>query len=371
MTTSRDIRRARMDDVPALQQFFQQSYGPDTVFKSADFLQWFLGGVSSVDTSSPELLNAYVALDGARVVAHYGYIPTRLRVGGSEVPHVWGVNAYTLPEVRGEGLGRKLVDVVRAQFESFGVIGFSSSTADFYASLGFNVFEKRRFRRHVLVLQPEIADIVALIGTTEHPGAEKLTRMASLPHTTAAASTADPDSWIDAVPSALEAICSPVRDRAWLRWRFSPRSLLDYQTRYLVSSLVDRAMIAFRTVALPPTRHVMTRVVDLFGDLASSRALLLETCLRARDAGHIYVELSSMGSLYDELLQELGFVLLEDDEQSCLPLLTSPVAFKSNTEYVGLSSRGDDPLTRSLRSESVYFTSADSDRDRRGRLAAG
>lgn len=357
MTT---IRRATVGDIGHLQAFFAEAYGERTIFRDAEFLRWYFGG-------GDQLLNSYVALgDDGGVISHYGWIPAQIVLDGTILPHHWGVNAFTLPSVRGQGLGGELVAAVREECRCFGVIGFDEATATFYESRGFNMLGRRRFRRHVFVLVPEATrEITALIGTSDRR-VEALERAAELPDHEPSPS-ADLSAWTDEPLEDRSVRCTTLRSRRWLEWRYSPRSRNDYRVQVHRSDEHGRALVAYRAISFAPTGHRITRIVDLYGDPAAVRPLVRQVCRGAGDAGHAYVEFGSFAGPYSELLEELQFVLLDGDDYAILPSLTNPPAGRPNREYVGLLS--DPPaLFAELSADETYFTLADSDRDRRGTL---
>lgn len=354
------IRRGAAADIPALQAFFRAAYGNRTIFQDVDFVTWYLGADDGA-------LNNFIAFDDSgTIVSHYGWIPTQLAWSGIVSPHIWGVNAFTLPELRGSGLGKELVERVREVSPSFGVIGFNPKTAEFYAQNGFNVFERKRFTRHVLVLDVAVREIMTLIGATDHPRAGTLQVVLPMREESAteSAMSSDPASWHDEVVDSMARFCTPVRSRRWLSWRYSQRSQLDYRV-VVRDDEGGRAVVAYRAVSLPPTGHAMTKIVDLYGDPGAVRTLLLLVRREAELAGHLYVEAATFGGPYRALLDELGFSSFEDDEYEIVPSLTNPVGSRANHEYVGILAGFAPDLTPG----DVYFTPADSDRDRRGAVS--
>ena len=68
------------------------------------------------------------------------------------------------------------------------------------------------------------------------------------------------------------------------------------------------------------------------------------------------------------MLDEHNFIGLTDEDYSNFPSLTNPHRARPNREYVGLFAPAASEFISTLTQDTVYFTSADSDRDRLANL---
>lgn len=346
------VRRAVAGDVDRLVEFFAAAYGPTSVFTEPRFLRWFLG-------DSDGGFQSIVALDEDTVVAHYGWLEQRTSfgAGGPELPLRWGVNAYTLPAHRGRGLGTQVIDPVLALPGVFGVIGFSEKTAEFYEQQGFNVFGRARMTRWVRLLGDRWVDAARLVGAPDERIAELRDAVRPVP-----AADAPPALPTGASLPPEPGLLSAVRDDDYLTWRFRSGPLpYDLQGH-------REGLIVSRRIRLEPSDVHVTRIVDLFG--AGVEPLLDGLIAQADARRDAYLELSQLGTRHADQLSARGFVPLRDADAELLPYVFSPVQRRPNHEYVGVCS-ADAALRaqlQQLRLSDVYFTSADSDRDRAARV---
>jgi len=365
-----DIRLARPEDLPALGMFMRQAYGAQTVFQSPDFLQWFLGRGTRADPDFHLEAQVAVTSDG-RVVGHYGGLNYKLWLSGRLVSLVWGVNAYTLPDYRRFGIGKQLVDATASRFDVFGVIGFTPETAHFYDEIGFNIFKFHRFTRYIRTLSEETYAICRLIGQDD----AVLRRLLS-------ADTAVPD--VSNMPLGVHqitaenwqsltwnlpqpAFTTTQRDVTHLKWRFFSQTAMRY-TVFVVQTdgrITGYAVVRKETVE--PTVHQAARIVDLYGESAGMGSLLQGVIAFAQNCGCAYVDFSCFGLLYRTTLLEAGFAELTDNNFALLPQIGATES-RPNIEHIGLFSSKYGAEIAALRLEDVYFTRADSDRDRPARL---
>jgi GNAT superfamily N-acetyltransferase len=352
------VRRATVGDLDQLAAFFVKAYGPQTVFRIERFISWLY--------ADGDDLNSVIAVaDDGSIAGHYGWMPTTLIGRGANLPHAWGVNAFTLPEARGHGLGSALVNAFTKVRPSVGVLGFNDEIAAFYDANGFNIFGGEMFSRHVLPLSIEIRDVLPLVGTTDDPAAERLLSPARI-QTTQHCQTTQPSSWLDEPVDSLAGYLTPQRSQRWLTWRYGTDSRLSYTVEAHESTALGRALIAYRAIALQPTEHRITKVVDLYGDVPAAIALMDRVSHQASESGHLYVDFWSFGGPYSEGLEDLSFRRFDGQDVTALPTLTDPIDRRPNTEHVCLfrAVLGD---WETLTPNDVYFTSALADRDRPAR----
>ena len=366
------LRQTRDADLAAVQRFFIKAYGPETTFQSAAFLKWYFAHGDGRETGAIESL---IALDHAgEVVAHYGGLPRTLLLHGQPVSLVWGASAFTLPEWRAHGIGKRLVEQMMDRYDIFGVIGFSAKAAEFYREAGFNVFEKQRFNRFVLNLAESTFRLAGLAG---HDPA--LVR-ARLP-------VVKPPAFV-ALPPGVELREISTQDTGRWQWQFAAtvsatarREFSDLHYRFFGNPFIryrcfaavqgDRVLTGLftRRETAGATGLSVERIIDLSGDPAGAAALLAHVGRVAEEEGASFVDFASIGSLYRDAMDAAGFAVLENDETGMLPQVMAPPEARPNMEFLGLFSRRFAEGIAALRASDVYFTRADSDRDRIARLS--
>ena len=353
------VRPGTVGDLKALTTFFVKAYGPRTVFRDEAFLRWWLY------EDGNDLNNLLAVAPDGTISGHYGWMPTTLVGKGMSYAHAWGVNAFTLPEARGDGIGSALVQAFTRVRPTVGVLGFTDDVAAFYNANGFNMFGGELYCRHVLPLSHQIRELLELVGTVDHPSADDLLRP-SRPRTTPRCETTQPSSWVDEPVESLASYLTPLRSQRWLAWRYAADSRLRYTLYAHESAALGRALVAFRRIPLIPTQHCITKVVDLYGDVPAAIALLELVCSLAYEAGVLYADFWSFGGPYSDGLEDLGFRRYEGQEVTVLPALTDPVSCRPNTEHAGVFEQSPGKVA-TLAPDDVYFTSALADRDRPAR----
>jgi GNAT superfamily N-acetyltransferase len=356
-----EIRRATAGDLPGLIEFFVHAYGARTIFRDSGFLRWYLG--------PPDDMRSIIAVapTGA-IVGHYGALACQMLLDGRAVDMLWGVNAYTLPEFRGLGLGHKLFVPWLESAAMFGVIGFNARTAEFYERAGLQLFRRERFRRYARSFDARTSEVVERMGGDVERAREVLVENPSVSSRASRAIRDDADAiarvqW-DHPPCALTAFRSPAR----LRWRYIEQSWLAYELATIVVDSAARAYVVTRRTPLEPTQYTATRIVDAFGDDDSLVDLFAYVSRRAAERGDLWIDFVATGRKL-AAIDALEFVTLQDEDFGLLPQVTSPIQLRGNHEYVGIFSRDHAARVRELAFDDVYLTRADSDRDRVARIA--
>jgi hypothetical protein len=356
-------RFLRRGEVDKLAHFFSCAYGSQSALASPRFLAAYF---SSESRPNDELCSSIVLDEGGGIVAHYGYIAADLWVGGRVVRHRWGVNAYTRPEARGVGLGRAVAQPIMELGGSFGVIGFSAATADFYEQSGFQLFGRERFRRWVRAFDARVFEAAALIGADvrTHVSPRRCSGTAS-----AAIVPIDKDS--ELVVRHRGPSISPQLSMSRLRSRFLVHAFVDYEVWGRVDGDLVVALAAVRRERLQPSEIYASRIVDAWGAVSDLAGVVSHVVAVAAERSDAFVDFAVFGADDDTVWRDAGFDLLAGENLGLLPQLTSPVAPRANHEYVGLFS-SDRETAEALRAATiadVRFTRADSDRDRLGRAA--
>jgi hypothetical protein len=365
------IRNLRSNDVDALIVFFVKAYGKQTPFRSKTFLKWYF---KLPRTPQWEKQTTWIALDNSgSVVSHYGCLAYDLIMKGKQLSIMWGVNAFTLPDWRGKGINSEIVEQLTNVNEINGVIGFTKATADYYQNSGYNIFSFERFKRYIYVLsEAKTKKVVRFIEQDVELFNElSLTKQ-------------EPEIYVDT--NSIIKICrdnlrryklsldytkkvTTLRDHEYLMWRFMGNPFVNYQLFACMKDNSVQALVVCRFEQLKPLPYKACRIVDLYGSEAGVRQLITYIKSRAKEMGCIYIDFSKAGNSYENILRKCGFISLENENCALLPQISSPIGQRPNNEYFGLQSKNYSAVIKRLSSKDIYFTRADSDRDRLGNVS--
>ena len=364
------VRRLNSGDVGPLTAFFIKAYGKTTPFRSKRFLKWYLKYPKSADWNDHD---NWVAVDSlGNVVSHYGCLACDLIMNGKSVPIKWGVNAYTLPEWRGKGINSAIVENLLAGNDINGVIGFTRATAEFYEKTGYNIFKYERLKRYVRVLEEKATlEVVRFIGQDEEKFAMKFKKGASRAFGKQADIVELTETNINDYQMALDCgvKATTLRDRAFLKWRYIDNPFIGYELFAKIRNGEVIAIVASRRERLNPLSHEAYRIVDLFGAKNCFEDLLEFAISRAVELDCVYIDFSMAGAIYSGLPEVQGFNAMDDEQCVMLPQVTSPIGARPNHEYYGIQSRKHHAAIEGLKTEDIYLTRADSDRDRLGNVS--
>lgn len=365
-----EIRKFNVSDLERVIEFFKSAYGEKTVFGSKEFLKWYF---SSINNDGRFMERCIIGLDsGGKVISHYGGLDYQLKIAGAVIPIIWGVNAYTLPEWRGKGINSTIVGMINRDYDINGVIGFTDSTAKFYNSINYNVFEYKKFDRYVHIIdQEKTYRIIDALNQDKNIISSKL---AGIKHTDINLPgidiiRLDKNSLIDVeVDFEVDIYATTYRDRNFINRRVLNNPFVAYDVFGICKNNRLSSYIVIRKELLQPIGYHAYRIIDLFGAPGDCKELLGYSILEAKRQDCAYIEFSKFGSLFGTELIESGFLLLENDAAEVLPFCTSPVEFRKNNEHICFSSREFNDIINKMTKENVYFTRIDSDRDRLAKI---
>ncbi|MDE4907288.1 GNAT family N-acetyltransferase [Methanogenium marinum] len=367
------IRTLKPTDIRELQFFYIQAYGKDTIFQDLNFLEWFFGGPSFRQGSE---LNCVVAVnDRDEIVGHLGGILCKLLLNNQPVQLLWAVNAYTLPEYRNLGIGKQLVTLFMNKFDVFGVIGFTYKTAEFYKSQKVNIFGFQRFNRYILNLDEKSFEVVKIIGNDLDKSRKLLNifesrniqPIASEDKKVVRINSCNIDNFTIGYTFKENAIV--FRDIEYIRWRFINNPYINYS---VIAYVIDKKIFAYaiaRRERLVPTDLYVTRIVDIYGEDSFIDTVVSKIITDANERRDVYIDFSAFGERYGNILKKIGFICVKDDDVCLFPQVTSPIENRPNLEYFGLYSKPYQERISLMTEEDVYFTRADSDRDRIAKIA--
>lgn len=365
------IRKATASDLKNLKRFFIEAYGMRTIFQNEQFLQYYFN--SRNDKESPLSAIVIGVTPKGKIVSHYGGLYYQLKLSNKTISVIWGVNAYTLPEWRGNGYGSEMVKFIVRNNESNAVIGMPFEAPHFYKKLGYNIFNKDTLQRFAYVLDAETYNVIQSIGQNIKKAKRLLPIQGSdtivvKKSNNIVALTKNNFNHLD-LDIDIDSIVSTHRSREFLNWRFIENPYIDYTVYGYLKNHKIISYIALREETLSPFTFTVTRIIDLFGKIEGIKFLLDYTIDMSFSRGHIYIDFSMYGKLYEKQLIESGYVKLENNDVCLLPQVTSPVENRPNHEFIVLQSKAHNELFQSLSKERVYFTRMDGDRDRIAKIS--
>ena len=357
-------RYVKNDDLEKIKRFFISCYGKETVFQDESYLNWYF---SSPKGYNPIMNKCIIALqEEKKIVSFYGGLERSLSLGNKSIPFVWGVNAYTLPKWRGQGLNGGIVKRLMLNNEINGVIGMNANTAQYYENVGYNMFDMRTFDRYVLVLNKKTFDIIKNIGQ-DVKLAKTLFCIYNEDYFPNESNIIELKRGVfekNDLNFDVDIFVSINRDLSYLKHRFIDNKFINYRIFAYVTENKILGYIASREEILHPYKLKAYRIIDMYGNSIQVYSLLQYIIYDAQKRNNLYIDFSMFGHLYRDVMREAGFAILEGKDICLLPQVTSPVKNKPNHEFIGIQSIKYNDDIMILNQNDVYFTRADSDRDR-------
>jgi len=84
-------------------------------------------------------LPCWVNISDNKARGYLGAIPVELKAGSQNVSAAWAIDFITLPEYRGKGVGRSLVEEANNHFDIFFSIGQTDMAASLFAKMGWKL----------------------------------------------------------------------------------------------------------------------------------------------------------------------------------------------------------------------------------------
>ena len=367
------VKKVEIQDIPEVMIFFKKAYGEDTVFGNENFLNWYF----SFNSSDKMMGSCIIAMDeNKKVVSHYGGLNNFLKVREEKEPIVWGVNAYTLPEHRGNGINSKIVDLINQEFKINGIIGFTDKTANFYDSIGYNIFGFKRFKRFITIINfDKTEEVISKLGFDVESAKGLIEKVQNVIFEEGGYSNViklERDSLknlkVD-FSRTPKTFATTYRDEYFINRRIINHPFINYEVYGVVDDERLIAYIAYRKEKLMPLGIIANRIVDLYGDLDSCELLLKTVIETSKQDSCAYVEFSLFGDIYNDLLNKAGYYQLAEDEVEMIPFCSAPMERRSDNERIGFSSTLANEIVLSMTEENVYFTRVDSDRDRLAKVS--
>lgn len=353
--SSVEFRTLQDKDFPEWVRFHDQLYGPNYVLTDKTFLDWYLKRKGYFDT--------VLALDRKRIVGTYCALTAPLRVKNKVYEMCWFVSGIVHPDYRGGGIGQTFVKMLLDKFDVCGVIGFNAGVRKNYVRAGFKQFEEKTLRRFALILNPQAYSLVqeksrveieSLLEVNEEPKNFPIVRER---FETVTRFTDETTSHFLSMTTKLRV--NSARNAEYLNWRYFSNPYI----RYDVTSNFG-AYVVSRHECFYPTSLFATRIIDLAGFPSYASSLILHEIQKAIARHDAFMDFSCTGHVFDEVLGHHGFTELLGESYGALPLVSCPLEYRENEEYICLGSRKLPHLFDDIEYDDLYFTRGDSDRDR-------
>jgi GNAT superfamily N-acetyltransferase len=306
--------------LPELQAFVDEHWRRGHVLsRDAELLRW-----QHPRRTDPELLSVLVAEEDGRLLAMLGWIEFDACVGEDRVRGGWMTNWLVVPEARGRGLGRMLVE--RALDIEYDFVGALAANAATRHVLGQGGFTEVGMHRWVRVFDPD--RLRELLAGREVSRAE-------------------------AVPGVEGGgrFVGACRDGEFVRWRYREHPRFRYEV------VEEDGIAAYRIETVADSSATVMRIVDFLGDEGAASRVTDA----AERAGVLFADFSCTGARFGRPLENVGFAR-EDRRETALPGRFQPLDFSDRpivSNFWAAPRLGVD-----FQSEGLYVTRADSDLDR-------
>jgi GNAT superfamily N-acetyltransferase len=128
-----EIVRLGPDELSMLGEFLKRAYPADRKWTPA-YLDWyFLQNPNSEEKSPP----VWVVKSAGEIVGQVATIPVELKAGENTTKAVWILEFILLPEFRGQGLGKRLIEEVGRSYPTMITLGINEASTRVFTSLGW------------------------------------------------------------------------------------------------------------------------------------------------------------------------------------------------------------------------------------------
>ena len=155
----------------------------------------------------------------------------------------------------------------------------------------------------------------------------------------------------------------------YLNWCYFMNPRLIYECTAVKHNTHLLAYLVARHECFYPTKVFGTRIIDAAGLPEHNVGLFQSKIVEARGRGDALVEFVFAGNFYEGLMKSLRFTELVGVAYEWWPLVSAPIEYRQNHQFICLGSRRYPALFDNYTFDDLYFTRGDSDRDRANLLA--
>jgi hypothetical protein len=293
----------------------------------------------------PARLSVLLADRGGALVGILGVIQFPFCLDGERLRGAWLTNWMSL---RGEHVGRPLVDRVFEEFDVAVVVGVNQLATRVFAELGFEALES--IPRWVRVLStdalrklvPEMDALPPVVGVGDE---------IACPWSAATAT-----AWDRTFAQLAPSLRGVWKDADYLDWRYLSHPRFEY--RVLVAGEAADALLVYRRERPAGREEDVIRVVDLLGQPAAAAALAAEVLAGESDAA--FADFYCTSAKLAAPLEAAGFS--PADRLPAFPSRFQPL--EPEPRALAATFWASPELGRPFEGDRVYFTRGDSDADR-------
>jgi hypothetical protein len=150
----------------------------------------------------------------------------------------------------------------------------------------------------------------------------------------------------------------------YMDWRYNKNPFIRYEYTNLYDENLCNGYIISRHECFYPTKFYATRIIDAIGNPCYIQDLLKSIIDKAIERNDLFIDFLYAGTIFDDALHELGFIELTDDTYNTIPVVSDPMDFRLNDEFICLKCKDKPLLFEDIGYDDIYFTKGDSDRDR-------
>ena len=338
--------------------FHDKAYGKDYVLTDRIFLRWFLKKNRKYET--------IIAVDGKIIVGVYGVLQTPLRVNDSVYNLGWWVNGMVLPEYRNQGIGKNFIRISLEKFDVVGGLGFNADVRRNYIRLGLKQFDFKTLRRFALLINPDSYLFI------QEKFREEMKRLLPLINDDPRKTNNPIENlklFTNSVVRCFDEMKYHVkvnthRTPEYLNWRYIKNPKVRYECSAVLEDEKYKGYVVSRHERFYPTTLFATRIIDLVGEPEYASDLIAHEINKALQRNDAFLDFSFTGNFYKSVFEQEGFSEILGDHYGALPLVSSPMEYRENEEFICLGSKRFPSLFDDIEFNDLYFTRGDSDRDR-------
>ncbi len=370
------------EDVDAVARFIDTHWRRGHILaRDQSFLRWQFGPTRP-NADIGDGLSVFLAWQGDRIVGMLGRIEFQFNVRGTSVPGVWLSHWLSIPDVRGDGVGLRLLWAVRdLGVEAVFVLGMNETAGKVYAALGYEllsrlprwigVFDVKRSARLLEGANPgtEVKNLDEMCGRhLVHLGSER---------------SDDPDvqvvEWSESLAPAWDSfwtdqlaptLLSPSKDSSYVRRRYIDHPTFTYVIRLARSPRIRSVMglAVFRVETIRGRSEKVLRVLEFLATAKAERALALSLVEAAQSYDTIFADFYCTSERAARALELIGFRPHVAAVGPGFPARFQPMeggpSEISGAFWVAASLRRKLDPGRLLASSDFYITKSDGDQDR-------
>jgi hypothetical protein len=359
--SSIEFRTLKEKDFPEWCIFIDKAYGKNYVLTDKIFLHWFLKKNRKYET--------IIAVDGKTIVGTYGALQVPLRVNDSVYDLCWWVSGIVLPEYRNQGIGKNFIKISLDKFDVCGGLGFNQNVRRNYVRFGLKQFGFKTLRRFALFIN---IDSYLLIREKFREEMKRLlliskdSRKIDYPIENLKSFTNSVIRCFDGMKHHVKV--NTHRTPEYLNWRYIKNPKIQYECSAVLDDRKYKAYVVSRHERFYPTKLFATRIIDLIGEPEYASDLIAHEINKALQRNDAFLDFSFTGNFYEKILEHHGFSEILGDHYGALPLVSTPMEYRENEEFICLGSKRFPSLFDDIEFNDLYFTRGDSDRDRYNKL---